>query len=253
MWMAVMRVGRRRLRWPGTRRDICSMVSRKVTQLSFHSSRPVLPGVEGPSARPGWVSPPVGPLLHVAPSHQQLPSLHPAWASNAGQQELAPKHVPGYKVGPPCTHLRGWPRGCPGSGGRSCSPAAAAPCTRRSGSGGTQQWGLQVWGPCHTGCQRPWDRGPSTGVSALWAGVAEGPEGRAGLSWQPGSTQRPPPGTLQPGRVPLLTAHDQVAALRHLEGARSLQKPHFQGHGPCRQQGQRSAAGVSRQHSRPAS
>jgi len=67
MWMEVMRVGRRRGRWAMLRMDICSTVSRKVTQLSFHSSWPVQPVAEGPSAWPGRVS-------HA---HGTLPSTHP--------------------------------------------------------------------------------------------------------------------------------------------------------------------------------
>ena len=77
--MAVMRVGRRRLRLLGARIDICSMVSMKVTQLSFQSSWPVLPGEKGAvgMARLGlflpWALSSVCPNLGgplVAPSHQ---------------------------------------------------------------------------------------------------------------------------------------------------------------------------------------
>ena len=44
--------------------------------------------------------------------------------------------------------------------------------------------------------------------------------------------------------MPLLTAYDQVAILRYLEGAGGFQKPHFQEYSPCGQQ-KRSAAEVS--------
>lgn len=46
MWMDVTRVGSRRLCWLSPRMEICSIVSRKVTQLSFQISFPCSPAAE---------------------------------------------------------------------------------------------------------------------------------------------------------------------------------------------------------------
>lgn len=97
----------------------------------------------------------------------------PLWPPHTRQQELAPKH----KFDLPCTYLRSWSPGHPGSRGHSCSPEAVAPYTRHHTSGGWQLWG--PWGskgPCHTGCQRAWGQDLPTGIPSLWEGVAEGPE-----------------------------------------------------------------------------
>ena len=78
---------------------------------------------------------------------------------------LPPGPGPRQQEGPPRPHLRGRSRGRAGRRARSHSPAAADPCTRRPGSGGTQPWSPR--GPRRPGCQRAWGQGSPTGTPSL--------------------------------------------------------------------------------------
>ena len=148
----VMRVGRRRPRWARPRMDVCSMASRNVTQLFFHSSRPALPVERGRQL--GWAglrlvapSPPhaltqaplVAPHAQNGPLSTRLGHLDAGWQVRLGPalREVALGPVPGASRGDLAPYLRGWPRGCLESEGRSHSHAASTLCTRPSGSGGT--------------------------------------------------------------------------------------------------------------------
>lgn len=82
--MEVKRVGRYRPSWPGARMDMCSMASRKLTQLSFHCRRPLFPAARGTSARLG-----PDPGAPVAPSRLPLPLFHPARAPGSRRVPLA--------------------------------------------------------------------------------------------------------------------------------------------------------------------